>query len=92
MRDTLTIGTIAGVLGTVVMHISSMIFEKLGLIKMTTLQVSSAIFLDWSQVNTPMGIVIGAVVHFIIGAGRGVLLLGILRDGKRFHMTLVPVS
>lgn len=87
MRDTLTIGSIAGALGTFVMHIFSILFEKLGLIKITTLQISSAIFLDWSQVNTTMGIVVGAIVHFIIGAAGGVLLAYFIRfSGKDYYL------
>ncbi len=86
MGDTLTLGTIAGTLGTGAMHILSVLFLKLNLIRITTLQVSSAIFIDWSQVNTPLGIIIGIIVHIIIGAAGGVLLAYFIRfSGKDFY-------
>lgn len=86
LRDTLTIGTIAGVLGTLVMHLLSMLWKSLGLIKITTLQVSATIFLSWDQVNTPIGYIVGAVSHLMIGAAGGVILAYFIRfSGKDYY-------
>lgn len=86
MKDTLTIGAIAGTAGTIVMHLLSLLFESLGLVKINSLQVSAAIFLDWSQVKTPIGFIVGAIVHLLIGAAGGVLLAFFMRyAGKDYH-------
>lgn len=44
MRDIITIGSIAGVIGTVGMHITNMILKSIGLVKITTLQIASSLF------------------------------------------------
>ena len=86
LRDTLTIGTIAGVLGTLVMHLLSMLWKSLGLVKITTLQVSATIFLSWDQVNTPIGYIVGAASHLMIGAAGGVILAYFIRfSGKDYY-------
>lgn len=86
MKDTLTIGTIAGISGTIVMHLSSMLFMSLGLAKITSLQASAAIFLNWSEVNTTVGFIIGAIVHLMIGAAGGVLLAYFIKSsGKDYY-------
>lgn len=86
MKDTLTIGAIAGTAGTIVMHLLSLLFESVGLVKINSLQVSAAIFLDWSQVNTPVGFIVGAIVHLMIGSAGGVLLAFFMRyAGKDYY-------
>lgn len=86
MKDTLTIGTIAGIAGTIVLHLLSLVFEAFGLVKINTLQVSAAIFLAWSQVNTTVGFIVGAIVHLMIGATGGVLLAYFMRySGKDYY-------
>lgn len=86
MKDTLTIGTIAGISGTIVMHLLSMVWKSLGIIKITTLQVSAAILLSWSQVNTIYGYLVGIIVHLVIGAAGGVLLAYLLKlSGKDYY-------
>ena len=86
MKDTFTIGTIAGILGTIIMHLFSMILTALGLEKISDLQASAAIFLDWSQVNTTVGFIVGAIVHLMIGASGGVLLAYFIKSsGKDYY-------
>jgi hypothetical protein len=86
MKDTLTIGTIAGIAGTIVLHLTSLLWESLGLVKINSLQISAAIFLDWSQVNTTVGFIVGAIVHLMIGASGGVLLAYFMRyAGKDYY-------
>jgi len=72
--DTFVIGTVAGILGTIVMHILSSLWEYLGLITITTVEVSGEIFLSPGQVNTLAGFMVSMIVHFIIGGAGGVLL------------------
>jgi len=54
-EDTFITGAVAGILGTLVLHLLSAIWEYLGLIGITTMQVSGEIFLIPSQVNTSAG-------------------------------------
>ena len=86
LRDTLTIGAIAGIIGTVVMHLLSMLWKWLGLIKISTLQVAATLFLSWDQVNTPIGYIVGAASHLMIGAAGGVILAYFIRfSGKDYY-------
>ncbi|KJS11839.1 MAG: hypothetical protein VR67_11670 [Peptococcaceae bacterium BRH_c8a] len=73
-QDTLTIGTIAGLIGVSSMHIVGMLWMWLGWAKVSTLQVSGAIFIDESDVNTTLGLMISAIAHLIVGSAGGVLL------------------
>ncbi|ATW26381.1 DUF6789 family protein [Candidatus Formimonas warabiya] len=86
MKDTLTIGTIAGIIGTIVMHLLSMLWKSLGLIKITSLQVAASLFLSWNQVTTPIGYMVGVLSHIMIGAAGGVLLAYFIRfSGKDYY-------
>ncbi|WP_027364121.1 DUF6789 family protein [Desulfotruncus alcoholivorax] len=73
-QDTLAIGTLAGITGTVVMHGFSILWNYLGLTKVTTLQVSGAILVAQEQLNTPLGLIISIIVHLMVGSVGGVLL------------------
>jgi len=73
-HDTFITGTVAGIMGTLVLHTLSLLWESLGLIHITTMQVSGEIFLIPSQINTLSGFIVSIIVHFMIGAAGGVLL------------------
>lgn len=73
-EDTFAIGAFAGILGTIVLHILSFLWEYLGLINITTMQISGEIFLNPSQINTFAGTAVSIIAHFIVGAVGGVLL------------------
>ncbi|PKM79589.1 MAG: hypothetical protein CVU89_17375 [Firmicutes bacterium HGW-Firmicutes-14] len=86
MNDTLTIGTIAGILSTIAMHLLSMLWKSFGLIKITSLQTSAAIFLSWNQVNTTAGYIVGIISHLMIGTAGAVLLAYFIRfSGKDYY-------
>ena len=86
MKDTLAVGTIAGIAGTIVMHVFSFIFKALNLITVTTFDYSASIFLNQSQLNTTAGLIVGAIAHFLIGAAGGVLLAYFIRAaGKDYY-------
>ncbi|MFA7468527.1 MAG: hypothetical protein WCY82_09710, partial [Desulfotomaculaceae bacterium] len=73
-EDTFVTGAVAGILGTIVLHILSLIWMNLGLIGITTMQVSGEIFLDPGQINTMAGFWVSIFVHFLVGSAGGVLL------------------
>jgi len=87
MRDTITIGTIAGFIGTVGMHATNVILKYLGIVKITTLQMASNLFLNWEQANTLQGAIIGGINHFFIGTIVGVTIAFTLRYfGKDYYL------
>jgi len=78
-NDTFLTGAVAGILGTIVLHILSLIWMNLGFISITTMQVSGEIFLIPSQINTLAGFWVSIFVHFLVGSAGGVLLAYFMR-------------
>lgn len=87
MRDTITLGVIGGLIGTLGMHITNMALQFLGIVKITSLQVTAALFLNWSEVNTMYGSIIGWVNHLFIGAVVGIIISFMLKYyGKDYYL------
>ena len=87
MRDTITIGTIAGLIGTIGMHITNSILKSFGIVKITTLQIASSLFLNWDQIDTIYGQLVGYINHFFIGAIVGVVIAFVYKfTGKDFFL------
>lgn len=74
IHDTFITGVVAGILGTLVLHVLSLLWKYLGFINVTTMQVSGEIFLNPNQINTFAGFIVSILAHFIIGSAGGVLL------------------
>ena len=55
MRDTLAIGAIAGIAGTIIMHLFATAEHALGLINMTSMEVSGALLLNPALLATTTG-------------------------------------
>jgi hypothetical protein len=86
VKDTLTVGVVAGIVGTIVMLILSQLLMALDLIKMATLDYSAEIFLEPQQAGTPAGVIVGLIAHFMVGAGGGVLLAYFMKiSGKDYY-------
>jgi len=84
--DTFTIGAVAGIVGTIVLHILSLLWLNLGFISITTLQVSGEIFLVPGQINTLAGFWVSIFAHFLIGSAGGVLLAYLMKfAGYNFY-------
>ncbi|MBU7007369.1 hypothetical protein [Phosphitispora fastidiosa] len=80
-------GVIGGLLGTVGMHITNMALQFFGIVKITSLQVTAALFLNWSQVNTMYGSIIGWVNHLFIGAVVGIIISLVFKYfGKDYYL------
>ncbi len=87
MRDTITLGVIGGLIGTLGMHITNIALQFLGIVKITSLQVTAALFLNWSEVNTMYGSIIGWVNHLFIGAVVGIIISFMLKYyGKDYYL------
>ncbi|HBX24370.1 MAG TPA: hypothetical protein DEF34_12170 [Desulfotomaculum sp.] len=79
VNDTFLTGAVAGILGTIVLHILSFLWLNLGFINTTTMQVSGEIFLTPGQINTLAGFWVSIFVHFVVGSAGGVLLAYFMR-------------
>lgn len=86
MKDTFTIGAVAGIIATIAMHLASMIFEAIGLAKMSSLEISARLLLNPAEMDTIMSWTVGALVHLMLGAAGGVALAYFIRfSGKDYY-------
>ncbi len=86
MRDTFTAGTVAGLIGTLVILALQQALFALDIIQMTTMDVAAEIFLEPHQTGSIAGILVGLISHFLVGAGGGVLLAYFIRfTGKDYY-------
>jgi hypothetical protein len=87
MRDTITIGSIAGLISSGVIMIYSLILDLLGFKFIAIWESAASIILDAKLLHTPIGFLIGLVVHIGLGCACGVMLAYILRfTGKDFYL------
>ncbi len=87
MRDTLTIGTIAGIIASAVMACFTLIVRLLGFKFIATWETAAHIFLNWDLIHTPTGYIIGLLGQLILGAFFGVTVAYTLRlTGKDYYI------
>ncbi len=87
MRDTITIGSIAGCIASVIMTVIILIVRGLGFQFITTWETAAAIFLNMGLIHTPVGYFIGFLGQFILGASFGVAVAFALRfTGKDYYI------
>lgn len=87
MRDTITIGTIAGLISTTVLTIFVWVVRVLGYKFITTWDTAANVLVDKSLIHTPIGQLIGFVAHFTLGAFFGVMVAYTLRfTGKDYYL------
>jgi hypothetical protein len=86
MRDTITMGSIAGLISTAVMTFYHWLFRFFGFKFIDTWETAANIFLNRSLVHTPFGICIGFFGQFILGSIFGTTVAYTLRlTGKDYH-------
>jgi hypothetical protein len=87
MRDTITIGSIAGLVGTFVMGLFNLLIRMLGFKFITTWETAANIFLNPQLIHTTTGYFIGLLTQFILGAIFGTVVSYTLRlTGKDFYI------
>jgi hypothetical protein len=87
MKDTITIGTIAGVISTIFVSLFVGVVRLLGFKFITIWDTASQIILSKGLLHTPIGYLVGFIAHFTLGAVFGVILAYTLRfTGKDFYI------
>jgi hypothetical protein len=87
MRDTITIGTIAGLTGTAIMALFNLFVRLLGFTFITTWETAANIFLNPHIIHTPTGYFVGLLAQFILGSIFGMIVAYTLRfTGKDFYI------
>lgn len=86
MRDTITIGSIAGLSGTFVMTFYHWVLRMFGLKFIDTWETAANIFLNQNLIHTPVGYFIGFLGQFVLGSIFGVAVAYTLRlTGKDYY-------
>jgi hypothetical protein len=87
MRDTITIGSIAGCCGTIVMTLYKWILLLFGLKFISTWETAAHIILNHNLIHTPIGYLTGYTMQFILGSIFGIVVAYMLRaTGKDFYL------
>lgn len=87
IKDRVTLGIVAGILGNLVKQGLSFLFKELGLIKITAPDKAGGMFVSKRKVKKPMGSVLGIIADFCIACKLSILLVYILSGtGKDNHI------
>lgn len=85
IKDRITLGTIAGLAGTVPQVLISLISFKIGYAEYFSYQLSAGVHLTKPLTMTPMGIIMGGLIWELTGAILGILILFfIIKTGTDF--------
>lgn len=85
MKDPIGAATIAGIIGSIIMDFLVYILIALGIPMTSPWNISADVFLNWSLVNTPIGIFLGIVGTMALGIGTTILLVIVMKmTGKDF--------
>lgn len=79
IRDTITIGSIAGIIATLVFISVNYIFKLLGYQFTSTWEATAGIFLASNLIHTPLGKIVGFLGEYIVGASGGITMAFILK-------------
>lgn len=87
MRDTITIGVIAGTSATAAMTLFNSALRLFGLDFISTWETAAHIFLNPQLIHTPIGYFIGYTGQFVLGSIFGIVVAYTLRmTGKDFYL------
>lgn len=88
IRDTITIGSIAGIISTLIFVSVNYIFKLLGYQFTSTWEATAGIFLSNNLVHTPSGYIIGILGQYVIGASGGIFMAYVLKFTGNDHYIL----
>lgn len=73
IKDTVTLGTIAGIIGTIPQLLFHLIFTQVGFIKYFAFQLTGSVYMVKELTYTPLGLFIGGFVWLLLGGIIGVI-------------------
>ena len=79
IRDTITIGSIAGIIATLIFISVNYIFKLMGFQLTSTWEATAKIFLASNLIHTPLGKIVGVFGEYVIGASGGIIMAYILK-------------
>jgi hypothetical protein len=87
MRDTITMGTIAGLISATILSLFLGIVRLLGFKFITISETAASVILNRDLIHAPIGYLVGYLVHFTLGAVFGIVVGYTLRiTGKDFYL------
>jgi len=86
-NDTITIGVISGSIASVIMTVIDWMINFSGVVFTPPWVVSGHILLNTDVLYTTIGILLGLVIQFMLGAGFGVIIAVVIRlTGKDYYI------
>jgi len=79
IRDTITIGSIAGTIATLSFITFNYLVKLLGFQFTSTWEATASIFLSNDLIHTPIGYFVGSLGQFVVGASGGIFAAFILK-------------
>lgn len=79
IRDTIAIGTIAGIIATFIFILVNYLFKLLGYQFTSTWEGTAGIFLSNNLVHTTLGKIVGFLGEYAVGASGGITMAYILK-------------
>lgn len=81
MRDTITTGTVSGIIGAIMLNTFVYLLRLFGVKTSTPWDVAADVFLTPTQIPTMSGLFIGLVATMALGVGSAILITLILKAG-----------
>lgn len=81
MQDTVTVGTIAGIIGSIVLNAFVYLLRLLGINTSTPWDVAANVFLAPAQIHTLPGLFIGLIATLALGIGSAILITLLIKVG-----------
>lgn len=86
MKDSIPIGFLGGLMGTIAMDLSNILFKKTGLSEKTYAQYAGSVLLSPIRLVFKQNILLGQILHLMTGSILGIPMFNILRKtGKDNH-------
>ncbi|SHI80670.1 DUF6789 family protein [Desulfosporosinus lacus] len=79
MRDSIPIGFISGLMGTIVMDLSNLMFKKTGISEKTYAQFAGSVLMRPSRLLLKENRILGQILHLITGSIIGIPLFAVLK-------------
>lgn len=92
MKDSILVGTISGIIATLVKAISNLIFYKLNIARYLYYQIAASALILPEDINTPLGFLLGVLADIFTGGSLGVLFIVLINKTNKdywFYKSIV---